>query len=98
QDDLEQAAIRFLQEVTAEQWLQLDRELNEKVLEPQGGLHGACMNGDLTRQMAVPLLEGTTHFLNQHLPIMDVAQIIKSEVEAGESIMSDAATDTLREQ
>jgi hypothetical protein len=48
--------------------------------------------------MAVPLLEGTTQFLNQHLPIMDVAQIIKNEVEAGESCMSDTATDTLKAQ
>jgi hypothetical protein len=98
QDDLEQAALRFLHDLRAEQWLQLDRELHEKVLEPQGGLHGACMNGDLTRQMAVPLLESTTQFLNQHLPIMDVAQIIKNEVEAGESCMNDEATSSLQAQ
>jgi serine/threonine protein kinase len=98
QDDLEQAALRFLQDLKTDHWLQLDRELHEKVLEPQGGLNGACMNGDLTRQMAVPLLEGTTQFLNQHLPIMDVAQIIKNEVEASESIMSVEASDTLKEQ
>jgi hypothetical protein len=98
QDDLEQAALRFLHDLRPEQWLQLDRELHEKVLEPQGGLHGACMNGDLTRQMAVPLIEGTTQFLNQHLPIMDVAQIIKNEVEAGESCMTEEATDSLQVQ
>lgn len=97
-DDLEQAAIHFLQALKAEHWLQLDRELQEKVLEPQGGLHGACMNGDLTRQMAVPILEGATQFLNQHLPIMDVAQIIKSEVESGESCLSEKATRSLKEQ
>ena len=56
------------------------------------------MNGDLTRQMALPILEGATQFLNQHLPIMDVAQIIKTEVEAGESALSDAIDGTLREQ
>ena len=66
-------------------------------MEPQGGLHGACMNGDLTRQMALPILEGATHFLNQHLPIMDVAQIIKNEVESGESCMSEGG-DSLRDQ
>jgi hypothetical protein len=98
QDDLEQAALRFLQDVKSEQWLQLDRELHEKVLEPQGGLHGACMNGNLTRQMGLPLLEGTTHFLNQHLPSMDVAQIIKNEVESGESCMAAEATHTLQDQ
>ncbi len=98
QDDLEQAALRFLQDLKSEKWLQLDRELHEKVLEPQGGLNGACMNGDLTRQMALPLLEGTTKFLNQHLPIMDVAQIIKSEVEASESVLATNTSSSLRDQ
>ncbi len=98
QDDLEQAALTFLLGLKSEQWLQLDRELHEKVLEPQGGLNGACMNGDLTRQMALPLLEGATQFLNHHLPIMDVAQIIKNEVEAGESAMADSSASSLREQ
>ncbi len=92
--ELEPAALHFLQALNGEQWLQLDRALNEKVLEPQGGLHGACMNGDLTRQMAVPLLEGATQFLNQHLPVMDVAQILKNEVDAGEA----RAADTLQDQ
>ena len=97
-DDLETAAIHFLHELTSAHWQHLDRELQEKVFEPQGGLHGACMNGDLTRQVALPILEGATQFLNQHLPIMDVAQIIKTEVEAGESALSDGTAGTLREQ
>lgn len=97
-DDLEKAAVHFLHSLTPELWQQLDRELHEKVLEPQGGLHGACMTGDLTRQMALPILEGTTMFLNKHLPIMDVAQIIKTEVEAGESALSETIDSTLREQ
>jgi hypothetical protein len=98
QSDLEQAALHFLQGLHFDQWHQLDRALHEKVLEPQGGLHGACMSGDLTRQMTVPLMEGTTQFLNQHLPIMDVAQIIKSEVESGESCLSDEGPEALRDQ
>ena len=87
--ELEHAALGFLHKLSAEHWLQLDRELHEKVLEPQGGLNGACMSGELTRQMALPLLEGTTLFLNQHLPIMDVAQIIRSEINHGESCLDD---------
>ncbi|MSQ96413.1 MAG: hypothetical protein EXR98_17925 [Gemmataceae bacterium] len=98
QDDLEQAALTFLLYLKPEQWQQLDRELHEKVLEPHGGLNGACMNDDLTRQMAVPLLEGATKFLNLHLPIMDVAQIIKNEAEAGESAIGAASESSLREQ
>jgi hypothetical protein len=98
QDDLEQAALAFLMGLQTNQWLQLDRDLHEKVLEPQGGMTVACMNGDLGRQMAKPLLEGATQFLNQHLPIMDVAQIIKTEVEAGESALASGNNRTLREQ
>jgi eukaryotic-like serine/threonine-protein kinase len=56
------------------------------------------MNGDLTRQMAVPLLDGATQFLNQHLPIMDVAQIIKNEGETGESCFSEVAARGVLEQ
>ena len=97
-DDLEQAAYHFLQDLKPDQWLQLDRELQEKVLEPQGGLQAACMTGDLTRQMALPITEGATQFLDKHLAIMDVAQIIRSECEAGESALHDATAPGLREQ
>lgn len=90
QDDLEQAALRYLQGLHSDHWEQLDRELYENVLLPQGGLHGACISGDLTRQLAVPLLEAASKALDQHLPIMDVAQILKSEADA-------AGSDNLRE-
>jgi hypothetical protein len=82
QNDLETAALRFLQTVDSSHWVQLDRELYEHVLEPQGGLHGACVSGDLTRQLAAPLLEAANKYLSQLLPLMDVAQIIKSETES----------------
>jgi serine/threonine protein kinase len=97
-DDLEHAARHFLQKLKPEHWLQLDRELQEGVLEPQGGLTGACMNGDLTRQMAVPIIEGASKFLDRHLPTMDVAQIIKTEVEAGESCLDSDASCGVKEQ
>lgn len=80
EEDLERAALRFLQSLHAEQWTLLDRELHERILVPRGGLHGACMNsGDLGRQLAVPLLNETGVILSQHLPIMDVAQILNDE-------------------
>ena len=61
-------------------WTTLDRELYDRVLSPRGGLHGACTNsGDMTRQLAEPLLVETSTFLGQHLPIMDVAQILATE-------------------
>lgn len=80
EEDLERAAIRFLQKLTPEQWVQMDRDLNERVLLPRGGLQGACVHtGDLARVLAVPLMEETSHILGEHLPIMDVAQILAAE-------------------
>jgi serine/threonine protein kinase len=81
EEDLEKAAIRFLQTLTAEHWVNLDRELHERILMPRGGLHGACVNsGDLTRQLALPLISETITLLGTHLPIIDVAQILCSEL------------------
>ena len=78
--DLERAALRFLQTLKADQWLQLDKELNERVLMVRGGLLAACINsGDLIRQLAMPLLRETSTILGLHLPIMDVAQILSAE-------------------
>jgi hypothetical protein len=85
QDDLERAAMRFLQGLAPEHWVQLDKDLYEQVLQPQGGLHGACISGDLTRVLAGPLVEAAGRYLGQLLPVMDVAQIIKNEAEATSS-------------
>jgi len=90
EEDLERAALRFLQRLTADQWTALDNDLNERVLQPRGGLHGSCMNsGDLTRMLTNPLMEEASQILSEHLPIMDVAQILASEFgiawEAGQT-------------
>jgi hypothetical protein len=80
EQDLERAGVRFLQSLTAEHWVQFDKDLHERVLVPRGGLHGACMSGgDLVRTLAVPLLDEAVSLLGQHLPIMDVAQILGAE-------------------
>src|SRR5207253_7080314 len=85
-EDLEQAALRFLQQLHADHWLMLDKELHELVLAPQGGLHGACIaGGDLTRHLAAPLLEESSKFLGNFLPQVDVAQILLSEVTGDDS-------------
>jgi hypothetical protein len=81
EQDLERAAVHFLQALTQDQWLQLDTDLHERVLVPRGGLHGACMNsGDLIRTLAVPLLDEAVNLLGQHLPVMDAAQILAAEL------------------
>ena len=83
-DELEPAAIRFLQKLTREEWKVLDKELTERVLTPRGGLHSACVNsGDLTKNLAIPLVREASVVLAQYLPIMDVADILLSETAAG---------------
>jgi hypothetical protein len=95
EEDLERAAFRFLQSIQAEHWLLLDKELHEMVLTPRGGLHGACMqSGDLIRTLAVPLLEEAGKVLSQHLPLMDVAQIITQECQEKSSEPDDFAYST----
>jgi hypothetical protein len=81
EDDLERAAYRFLQRLQPELWVELDKELHERILTPRGGLHAACMSGgDITRTLTMPLMDEAITLLGQHLPIMDVAQILASEV------------------
>jgi hypothetical protein len=80
EDDLERAALRFLQGLTPEQWISLDHELHERVLIPQGGLHKACVGGgELSRMLTAPLLDEAGRMLSEHLPLMDVAQILAVE-------------------
>jgi hypothetical protein len=77
ENDLERAALRFLQKLTPEHWHLLDKELSERVLTPRGGLHSACINsGDLTKNLAMPLVREASILLASHLPIMDVADIM----------------------
>jgi eukaryotic-like serine/threonine-protein kinase len=80
ENDLERSAVRFLQRLSPEQWVELDQELHERVLLPQGGLHKACVNGgELGRVLTGPLMDEAARILGEHLPIMDVAQILGSE-------------------
>jgi hypothetical protein len=98
-EDLEQAALRFLQQLHADHWQMLDKELHELVLVPRGGLHGACVaGGDLTRHLAAPLLAETSKFLSNFLPQVDVAQILSAEVAGGEAALLDPGSETLRKQ
>jgi hypothetical protein len=80
EEDLERAAIRFLQRLSPDEWQQLDRDLHDHILQPRGGLHGSLMtSGDLSRVLVEPLLDDAISLLSRHLPIMDVAQILGLE-------------------
>ena len=80
EQELERAAIRLLQRLKSEEWVQLDKDLHEHVLLSRGGLHGALMtSGDIIKSLAQPLVDDAIGLLGQHMPIMDVAQILGSE-------------------
>jgi hypothetical protein len=98
EQDLERAALRFLQRLNPEQWIQLDKELHERVLLPRGGLHAACTtSGDLMRTLVGPLMDETVTLLGQFLPIMDVAQLLSREVGVSPE-QGVAVPEQLREQ
>src|SRR5262249_41705937 len=74
--DLDTAATHFATSLKAEQRTHLDQALQEGVLGPLGGLYTACSNAsDPMRTFVMPLLDQAAAFLDQHLPITDVAQV-----------------------
>ena len=73
--DLERAAVRFVQTLTTENWVQLDQAVQDRVLGPRGGLQQACMgSSNMTKGLAMPLVEQLSDLLSSHLPITDVAE------------------------
>ncbi len=83
QTDLEKAAVRFLNQVNINDWLELDMFLQEHVLTPHGGLYSLCMtNADLPRTLNPPLLEKAAEYLDRHLEVTDVCQAELSSAEA----------------
>jgi hypothetical protein len=80
--NLEDAAAAFLTTLTAEVWAQLDQAFQDHVLGSRGGLQRACLaTNDLSRHLAVPLLNQAVSCLSAHLPITDVAQVELSREE-----------------
>ena len=73
--DIEQAAGRFLQHLDGKQWHKLEEVLQALVLAPPGGLYSICQKtSDLLRQLAGPLIDQTSAFLSEQLPMTDVVQ------------------------
>ena len=74
--DLEEAARRFLDTLTAEQWTQLDQVIQDQVLAGREGLQKALLGTtDLVRHLMTPLITQAVNCLGNHLPITDVAQV-----------------------
>lgn len=73
-EEVEWAAKRFVETVPPEAIAKLDRVLQALVLEPRGGLFGACQkSGDFIQELADPLVDQASAFLGELLPVSDVA-------------------------
>jgi serine/threonine protein kinase len=78
--DLEEAARRFVQTLTADSWMQLEQAFQDHVLAPRGGLSHACITtSDLDRHLLAPLLSKAVASLSGLLPITDVAEVELSQ-------------------
>lgn len=74
-EELEWAAKRFVETIPPEAIAKLDRVLQALVLEPRGGLFGACQkSGDFIQELADPMVDQASAFLGEMLPVSDVAE------------------------
>ena len=74
-EEVEWAAKRFVETVSADDMAKLDQALQALVLDPRGGLFGACQKaGDFMHELADPLIDQTSAFLGTLLPEADVAE------------------------
>jgi eukaryotic-like serine/threonine-protein kinase len=74
--EIEWAAKRFVETVPPADLVKLDQALQALVLEPRGGLFGACQkSGDFIQELADPLIDQTSAFLSNLLPETDVANL-----------------------
>jgi eukaryotic-like serine/threonine-protein kinase len=74
-EEVEWAAKRFVETIQADDLIKLDQALQVLVLEPRGGLFGACQkSGDFMHELADPLIDQTSAFLGTLLPLEDVAE------------------------
>ena len=86
---IDRAAGRFMKTVKADDLLKLEHALQKLVLEPRKGLLSLCgINADLTRTLLAPMIEQTTAFLSDLLPVTDVTEV---EVQACRARNVDAA-------
>jgi hypothetical protein len=74
-EEIEWSAKRFVETVPPAAIGKLDRVLQALVLEPRGGLFGACQkSGDFIQELADPLVDQAAAFLGQMLTMSDVAE------------------------
>jgi hypothetical protein len=93
---LDRSAKRLVQNVKPEDLHRLEIALQKLVLEPRGGLIALCqLNADMLRTLVAPMVEQTTAFLGDLLPITDVTDVETSTARAKRVDLADRIRDYL---
>lgn len=73
---IERSAAKVVKSVKPQDVLRLEIALQKLVLEPRGGLTALCLlNADMSRTLVAPMVEQTTAFLSDLLPVTDVTEV-----------------------
>lgn len=73
---LDRSAKKIVKSIKPEDVLRLEIALQKLVLESRGGLTALCLlNADMSRTLVAPIVEQTTAFLSDLLPITDVTEV-----------------------
>ena len=73
---IERSAKKIVQSVKPQDVQRLEIALQKLVLEPRGGLVALCqINADMQRTLVAPMVEQTTAFLGDLLPVTDVTDV-----------------------
>ena len=80
---MDRSAVQVLKLVKQPDVLRLEHALQKLVLEPRGGLTSLCqVNADMLRTLIAPMIEQTTAFLGELLPVTDVTEVEVSAARA----------------
>lgn len=93
ENHIDRSAAQVLKTVKPQDIVRLEHALQKLVLEPRGGLTSLCgINADLLRTLVAPMIEQTTAFLSDLLPITDVTEV---EVSTSLAMKVDVSTRVL---
>ena len=83
ENHIDRSAAKVLKTVSPQDLRRLDHALQKLVLEPRGGLTSLCgITADLLRTLFAPMIEQTTAFLGDLLPVTDVTDVEVSTARA----------------
>ena len=83
ENHIDRSAAQVLKLVKHADVLRLEHALQKLVLEPRGGLTALCqVNADMLRTLIAPMIEQTTAFLGELLPVTDVTEVEVSASKA----------------